>query len=154
MLDALVFAAAMAIPADVSDREWAVHRPSRGVHASAVRDAATFPAGIRSWASCVIDRESGGTLDDRSSGVGARNPSSSASGRWQFLNNDWNHGLPYMVRDRLVDHGMSKADAREVRIWLQQRPISQWPGWYQDIGFLEVVERGGRHHWNGGGHSC
>lgn len=116
--------------------------------------AASFPRNLVSFASCVIDRESGGTLNDRTSGMGARNPSSSASGRWQFLNNDWNHGLPYMVRDRLVRHGMSKAQAREVRIYLQKRPIYRWPGWYQDIGFLEVIERGGRHHWNGGSHSC
>lgn len=134
-----------------STREWAVQRPSRGAHASAVRKAATFPASIRSWAACVLDRESGGTLDRRSSGQGAANPVSSARGRWQFLDNSWRSGLAYMVRDRLVRFGMPKAQAREVRIWLQQRSIAQWPGWYQDIGFLEVTSRGGRHHWNGPG---
>lgn len=137
-----------------SGREWALNRPSRGVHASVVRDAATIPRSLRPWAACVLDRESGGSLDDRSSGVGARNPSSSASGRWQFLDRSWRDGLAYMVRDRLVDHGLPHRQAREVRVWLQQRPISEWPGWYQDIGFLEVVQRGGRHHWSGGSHSC
>lgn len=135
-------------------REWAVQRPSRGVHASVVRDAATFPRSIRSWAACVLDRESGGTLDRRTSGQGARNPSSSASGRWQFLDRSWRRGLSFMVRDRLVEHGLPRAQAREVRIWLGKRPISTWPGVYQDIGFLEVVSRGGKHHWNGGSHSC
>ena len=59
-----------------------------------------------------------------------------------------------MVRDRLVEFGMPRPAARQVRLYLGARPISAWPGWYQDIGFLEVVERGGRHHWNGGSHSC
>jgi hypothetical protein len=139
---------------DDDRREWAVQRPSRGVHARVVVEAATFPRSIRRWAGCVLDRESGGTLDRRTSGQGARNPVSSASGRWQFLDNSWRRGLSFMVRDRLVEHGMPRARAREVRLWLERRHISEWPGILQDIGFLEVVERGGRHHWNGGSHSC
>ena len=137
-----------------SGREWALNRPSRGAHGSVVRDAATIPRSLRPWAACVLDRESGGTLDRRSSGQGARNPSSSAAGRWQFLDNSWRRGLSFMVRDRLVEFGMPRSRAREVRLWLERRNISEWPGWYQDIGFLAVVERGGRHHWNGGSHSC
>jgi hypothetical protein len=116
-----------------------------------VREAATFPRSIVSFARCVLERESGGTLDRRQSGVAARNPSSSASGRWQFLDTSWRRGLSFMVRDRLVRFGMPKAQAREVRLYLGSRPISTWHGYWQDIGFLEVVERGGRHHWNGPG---
>jgi hypothetical protein len=59
-----------------------------------------------------------------------------------------------MVRDRLIRFGMPKAQAKKVRVWLDRREIATWPGWYQDIGFNEVMERGGRHHWNGGSHSC
>lgn len=66
----------------------------------------------------------------------------------------WRRGLPYMVKDRLVQFGMPKAQARDVREYLSTRPIQKWPGWYQDIGALEVLERGGRHHWNGGSHPC
>lgn len=113
--------------------------------------AAAFPPGIVSFAQCVLRRESGGTLSDRQSGVSARNPSSSAAGRWQFLNNAWNDGLPFMVADRLVRFGASQREAREVRKYLQSIPIWEWHGYWQDIGFLEVVHRGGKHHWNGPG---
>jgi hypothetical protein len=116
-----------------------------------LRLASTVPESLVPWASCVLDRESGGTLDRIQSGVGARNPSSSASGRWQFLASNWQHGLPYMVADRLVRFGLPRPDARQVRVALQRTPIHEWHGYFQDIGFLEVVERGGRHHWNGPG---
>jgi hypothetical protein len=139
---------------DSGDREWAVQRPNRGVHARVVVAAATFPRSLRPWAACVLDRESGGTLDRRSSGQGARNGASSAAGRWQFLDRSWRRGLSYMVADRLVAYGMPKRQARAVRTYLAARNISKWPGWFQDIGFLEVVKRGGRFHWNGGSHSC
>lgn len=122
-----------------------------------VQRAATFPPSLVRFAACVLDRESGGTLDRRQSGAGARYPDasvSSASGRWQFINNDWQHSLPWHVRDRLIQFGMSKAQANEVRGYLDKRPIWKWDGWLQDIGFIETMERGGRHHWNGGSHSC
>lgn len=116
-----------------------------------VLEAAEFPRSIQGFASCVLARESGGTLDERQSGSGARNPTSSASGRWQFLNNAWNDSLPYMVADRLVRFGLPRPDARKIRIALQDTPIYEWHGYFQDIGFLEVVSRGGRHHWDGPG---
>lgn len=119
-----------------------------------VQRASYVPAGIRGFAACVLRRESGGSLDRIQSGVGARNGSSSAQGRWQFINNDWQHSLPWMVRDRLIRFGMSKAQAKEVRIYLDAREIATWHGLWQDIGFLEVIERGGRHHWDGGSYSC
>ena len=86
--------------------------------------------------------------------MGARNPAPSAAGRWQFLDRSWRNGLAYMVRDRLVRYGLPKAQAKEVRVWLQRHPIYEWHGLYQDAGFLEVIKRGGRHHWDGGSHSC
>lgn len=121
---------------------------------SVVRKAAAFPLSIRAFASCVLDRESGGRLDARQSGSGARNPSSSASGRFQFLQSSWGQSLPYMVRDRLVRYGLSKAQGKKVRVYLQGRPIYQWNGLYQDIGFLEVIHRGGSHHWALAGSPC
>ena len=119
-----------------------------------VQKAAEFPRSIRGFASCVLDRESGGSLSDRTSGMGARNPSSSASGRWQFLNNNWQHSLPWMVKDRLIRFGMPKDQASQVRTYLDSREIATWHGYWQDIGFIEVMARGGRHHWSGGSHSC
>lgn len=151
MFDTLI--AAALIHTDSTDREWAIQRPSRGIHASAVREAATFPPSLRPWAACVLDRESGGTLDDRTSGQGARNPSSSAQGRWQMLDGSgWRDGGAWMVRDRLIDSGMPRAAAADVREFLASTPIYRWPGLYQDVAFIESVERGGAGHWRG--HTC
>jgi hypothetical protein len=136
-----------------AERQWSIQRPSRGASRTAaiIVRAATVPRSIRPWAECVVNRESGGTLDRIQSGVGARNPNSSASGKFQFLDNAWRRGLSFMVRDRLVEFGMPKRDATKVRQYLGARPISQWHGYYQTIGFVEVVSRGGRFHWNGPG---
>jgi hypothetical protein len=154
MLDALVMTVALVLPSDpVNDRMWAANRPTRGssrmVHT--ITRAATPPPSVYRWASCVLHRESGGTLTRLQSGVGARNPSG-AAGRWQFMP-DWRHGLPYMVKDRLVQFGMPKRQARQVRLYLSRlHYIHRYPGVYQDIGMLEAVERGGAHHWDG--HTC
>lgn len=158
MIENLLMTAVLMAGASTSDddRALALNRPSRSAPriAGVVQRAAAIPPSIRPWAACVLKRESGGSLDRIQSGVGARNSASSASGRWQFLDNSWRRGLSFMVRDRLVQFGMPKAQAREVRQYLGARHISTWHGYWQDIGFLEVVERGGRHHWNGGSHSC
>lgn len=135
-----------------SDRSWAVNRPSRSV--SIVRAASTVPPSWRPFASCVLSRESGASLDRPQSGAGARNPSSSASGRWQFLQGTWGQSLPYMVADQLRDHGATKKQAKAVRVHLQSIPISRWPGVYQDMGFIEVAQQGGWRHWYLGGSRC
>lgn len=154
VLESLALTIALAVPNDSSDREWAISRPSRGTHSRVVQEAAEVPRSIRPWAECVVRRESGGTLDRIQSGVGARNPNSSASGKFQFLDNSWRRGLSFMVRDRLVEFGMPKREANKIRRYLASKPIYQWHGYYQTIGFVEVVDGGGRHHWNGGSHSC
>lgn len=118
-----------------------------------IKRAATPPPSVYDWASCVLDRESGGTFDRRQSGTGALNmEGSGAAGRWQFMP-AWRHGLPYMVKDRLEQFGMPHWQARQVRLYLSElHYINRWPGLYQDIGMLEVVERGGAFHWDG--HTC
>lgn len=151
MLESLVITVALAMPNDTSDREWAVNRPTRSVHSRVIEDAAEVPRSIRPWAECVVRRESGGTLDRIQSGVGARNPNSSASGKFQFLDNSWRRGLSFMVRDRLVEFGMPKQEAKKIRQYLGATPIYRWHGYYQTIGFVEVVSRGGKFHWNGPG---
>jgi hypothetical protein len=146
MIDALLLAATLMTSHDMQ-------HPASGTYAQVVRQAAEIPARHRSWAACVLDRESGGVLHDKQSGERAKNPHSSAQGRWQFLS-AWQSGGSYMVRDRLVQFGMPKDAARHVRKWLGSRPIAHWDGYWQDTLFNEVVERGGKHHWNGGGHAC
>lgn len=59
-----------------------------------------------------------------------------------------------MVRDRLIDHGVPRKNAKRVRQHLGNRPIHEWSGWFQDILFIEAVERGGAlKHW-GNGDKC
>ncbi len=149
-ITASVVAATMLAPAAADD--WRVHRPDRGKHGSVVREAATVPSKWRPFAECVLRRESGGVLHNKQSREDAQNGTSSAAGRWQFLQ-AWQHGGSFMVRDRLVRFGMPKDQAREVRRYLGDRPIHRWDGWLQDVLFNEVVQRGGWRHWTGG-HGC
>jgi hypothetical protein len=130
-------------------RELSVTRPSRSV--SSVRLAATVPARWRAFAQCVLDRESGASLDRPQSGVGARNPSSSASGRWQMLDaSGWRSGGAWMVQKRLVRFGAPRSQARAVRVYLQRTPISKWDGLWQDVAAFESLESGGWRHWANG----
>lgn len=101
------------------------------------------------FSACVVKRESGGTLEDKTSGVRARNreAGSSASGRWQFIDRDWRRGLSYMVADRLRQFGMPAREARTIRVRLSRKSIDLWPGALQDVGHAEVLERGGWFHW-------
>ena len=147
MLDALLATAVLA-----TDREVSVQQPARGAHSSVIREAASIPKSHHKWAACVIKRESGGTIDRIQSGVGARNPTSTASGRFQFLDSQWREGLAFMVRDRLVQFGMPNDDARTIRQQLSTQPIYEWHGYWQQIGFVEVITRGGEQHWKG--HGC
>ncbi len=139
-----IIGAALEVAAD-NDRELSVQRPSRSV--SAIRRASDFGK-WRPFATCVLARESGATPDRRQSGVGARNPSSSASGRWQMLDaSGWRTGGSWNVYKRLVRFGVPKADAREVRSHLAGRPIASWHGIWQDIAALETLDAGGWRHW-------
>lgn len=139
--------------ASSSERRINLQRPSRGYLRSPIREAATVPAREKDWAECVLRRESGGVLHNKQSREDARNGSSSAAGRWQFLA-AWQHGGSFMVRDRLVDFGVPRKNAKRVRQYLGNTPIYQWDGYWQDILFNEVIDRGGKHHWNGGNYSC
>jgi hypothetical protein len=128
------------------DREWAVQRPSRSVHSAVIRRSAEIPAHARAFADCVSDRESSGSYT-------ARNPTSSAQGRWQFLDISWrqNGGLHYMVAARLKEQGLPSSAAADVRRFLADTPIYRWPGPYQDTAFVAVILSGGWHHWQGPG---
>ena len=128
------------------DRAWSVTRPSRGAHAGVVRRAAAIPAPIRRWAQCVSDRESSGSYT-------ARNPNSSASGRWQLLDTAWrvNGGIDHIVARRLTAFGMPRPQVRAVRQHLAATPIHRWPAPFQDAAFVQIVQEGGAHHWAGPG---
>ena len=107
--------------------------------------AAHIPKPLQAYATCVEHRESRGNPQALNS--------TGHAGLYQFAQ-AWRHGLPYMVRDRLVQFGMPAKAARAVRVHLQRLPIHHWPAKYQRIGFLEVLERGGYEHWHIGGSRC
>lgn len=154
MIEALVMAAVMGGGPDhhtLHTQEINIRKPHKGAFSDVITEAAEIPKKWKPFASCVLDRESGGTLDKVQSGSGARNPNSSASGRWQFLQSSWGQSLPYMVAKELKDNGLPKGQAVEVRMELQDRPIHKWHGYWQDIAFVAVVtEPRGWIHWSGG----
>lgn len=129
-----------------TDRPFAAARPNRGAHSRTVALAALPPKGWERFAACVINRESHGSptiLNGEGSG---------AAGLVQFMP-DWRHGLPYIVRERLIQFGMPKALARSVRVYLSRlHYIDRYPEVYQRIGFAEVLEDGEWGHWSG--HTC
>jgi hypothetical protein len=116
-----------------------------------VSRAAQFPQSLRSFASCVVARESGGTLDRRQSGVGARNPESSAQGRWQMLDGSgWREGGSWLAYKRLRWAGLAKAEARKAQRYLASTPIYRWHGLFQDMAFIQSIREGGWRHWANG----
>jgi hypothetical protein len=152
MIDTIV-AAAVEVAANDDRREISAARPSRSV--GAVRQASTVPSRWRAFAQCVLSRESGATLDRPQSGVGAQNPSSSASGRWQMLDaSGWRDGGAWNVHKRLVRFGVPKSQAREVRVYLSRTPIHRWHGIWQDTAAIEALEDGGWRHWYLAGSRC
>lgn len=132
--------------ASSDDREWAVQRPSRSV--AAIRSAATVPAGWQAFAACVEERESGGNptvLNHAGSG---------AAGLFQFMPG-WRHGAPYIVRERLLQFGASKAQVKAVREYLTRLGrIEKYPALYQRILFAEVLDDGLWKHWSLPGSRC
>lgn len=127
------------------DRELVVERPSRSV--SVVRNASAPPRGWHAFAECVEQRESGGSST-------AVNKSSGAAGLFQLMP-AWRSGAPYIVRERLLQFGATRAQAKAVRIYLSGLGrIEKWPALYQRMVFAEVVEDGLWHHWTLPGSRC
>ena len=146
MIDMLLGAAAEAVVQADTDREWAANRPDRGTHSRVVSLASLPPKGWSAFSACVIRRESHGqpgVLNGEGSG---------AAGLVQFMP-DWRHGLPYVVRERLIQFGMPTGVARIVREYLSSlHYIDRYPEVYQRIAFAEVLEDGLWRHWSG--HTC
>jgi hypothetical protein len=139
-----VIEAAALVAVMVAGTDWEPHRPVHGPYRGIVAAASRIPDDWRPFADCVSDRESGGSYT-------ARNATSSAAGRWQFLDTSWrvHGGIHYMVTARLRAHGLPAAAAGDVRAFLRDTPIHKWPGAYQDTAFVAVLRSGGWHHWKG-----
>lgn len=113
--------------------------------------AGQIPTAWQPFARCVAQRESNGRLN-------ARNPRSSAQGRWQFLDQAWrvDGGIEWIVSRQLRKVGMAW---RERAGWVRKldaTPIYRWPAWAQDAAFVGVItERPtGWRHWHHPGSRC
>jgi hypothetical protein len=143
MLDSLVGAVVEAVvnvdpvapkPTTSDSREWAVQRPNRGMvgrymdsNVPAVWKG--VPTEVRRFLSCVAAHES-------SHSRYARNPSSTASGKYQFLDSTW-RGIAKWT----------KVDGEHVA-----RPYArayQAPAWIQEAVAVHSVLDGGWSNWNG-----
>ena len=67
---------------------------------------------------CVMNRESGGNIR-------AQNPSSSASGKWQFVNGTWNNFGGYPTAASAPE---SVQDAKARQLWAGGAGASHWGG--------------------------
>jgi hypothetical protein len=122
--------------------------PSRATVTRSIAAASVPPRRWWPFARCVAERESGGSPT-------AQNPTSSAAGKWQFLDSQWRTGLAHMVRSRLIAHGVPFAQAKRIRLELSATPIHRWPERLQDVGFAAViVTPGGWRHWALAGSRC
>lgn len=113
--------------------------------------AGQLAASQQPFAECVARRESGGRPD-------ARNPNSSAQGKYQWLDGQWRHGLAHMTAWRLKQYGLSHAEARALRQWLRDRPIMKWPESLQEVAFAASLNARGQwsgwRHWYAPGSRC
>ena len=138
MIDALILQAAVLVGPVTAGSVVTAH---------ATTSASQIPKRWQKFARCVSERESHGNYR-------AKNPRSTAQGRWQFLDKAWRTGLSYMVRDRLIAHGTPKAHANSIQRKLAKTPIQKWAPWAQDAGFVAVItadEGRGWRHWSNGG---
>jgi hypothetical protein len=92
-------------------------------------------AGVRR---CIMQRESNFRYT-------AKNPTSSASGAYQFLDSKWRRGLVHMMlaESRQTRDGL----ASQIR-GLMHVPIRKWSRYYQDRAFYTAYRHGkGAKHW-------
>lgn len=153
MIDALVASAILIAPLPAMEQA----QQARIVNVSAARNARALPPEWEAFTLCISERESGyGNHPDVRKSYRADNPSpsSTAQGRYQFLDSKWRHGGAWNVYKRLVRHGYVKETAARVRDRLMATPIRLWKPVYQDVLYAEVITsgegRGWRHWWLAG----
>lgn len=155
MIDSIILTGALLLrPMPMQDQASVI----RAANIVAARQAREVPAEWREFTLCISKRESGyGRHPDKSKAYKARNPKSSASGRYQFLDTSWRDGASWNVFKRLVSFGYDRATAKWVRQRLAETPISQWRPVYQDIAYAETLLSGegqGWRHWHLAGSPC
>jgi len=154
MFDVLLAAALIVSPMPQQDAATVL----RTRNIAAARSAREVPEAWQRFTLCISERESGyGNDEDVSKSYRAKNPTSSASGRYQFMDGSWRHGGAWNVWKRLIRHGYSRATAAYVRERLMATPIRYWKPVYQDVLYAEVItsnEGKGWRHWFLAGSSC
>lgn len=121
-----------------TDREWAVSRPNRGgvgVHQDTnVRIVwEGVPEKVRVFLSCVAEHES-------SHSPWAENPTSTASGKYQFLQSTWDGNARW-----------AKVGGKFVARPFVGKPASSAPAWVQEAVAIHSVMNDGWMHWKGTG---
>lgn len=87
---------------------------------------------------CIMKRESNYRYK-------AANPTSSARGAYQFLDNNWRDGLVWMMiaESKKTGDGLI-GEAKKLR----KKPIHKWSRYWQDRAFYTALRGGkGIHHW-------
>jgi hypothetical protein len=146
MIDLILASALYISPLPMQDASSAV----RVVNISAARQARQIPKEWEAFTLCISERESGYGNDHPSKSYRAKNPASSASGRYQFLDTSWRQGGAWNVWKRLIRNGYDRATAKYVRMKLMATPMREWRPVYQDILYAEVILSGegkGWRHW-------
>lgn len=155
MLDSMLLATTLAFSAlPMQDTTSTV----RIVNILAARQARHVPDRWVPFTLCISERESGyGRTADLRKPYLSKNPASSASGRYQFLDTSWRKGGAWNVWKRLIRHGFDRASARRVRVALMETPIRYWRPVWQDVLYAEVLLSGegkGWRHWHLSGSPC
>ncbi len=119
-----------------SDRQWAVSRPNRGgvgrFMDTNVREVwEGVPLSVRSFLSCVAAHES-------SHSPWAENPTSTASGKYQFLQDTWDGNARW-----------AKVDGKFVARPYVGQPASEAPAWVQEAVAIHAVLNDGWKNWKG-----
>ena len=123
---------AEAMPLPLSTARLVAHpsvvRPPTVVKTTVHHTAVVIPRAVRTFGRCVINHES---RYAKPSAYRAQNPTSTASGAYQFTNRTWRH------YQRLAGFGHRYSRARYA------------PPWVQDRVFAYVIKHHAYYHWRG-----
>lgn len=146
MIDLILAAMIQIAPVPMQDTAAVTHM----VNIQAARQARQIPEQWDAFTLCISQRESNHNYK-------ARNKSSSAQGRYQFLDRSWRKGGAWNVYKRLIAHGYDRDTATRIRHRLMATEIARWRPVYQDILYAYVItsnEGQGWRHWHLAGSPC
>lgn len=140
MLEAIVLAAAMNIPADGMTVTERLAHSTQG-YATSLYQGKWYKKKWEDERKCIMRRESRFNYK-------AANKSSSARGAYQFLDSQWRESLTHML---MPEHKDQREEVRSLR----DKPIHKWSRYWQDAAFFTAWRHGdGKHHWYYPGSRC